>query len=603
MVGGGRGRGGPGGMAGPGRYSLPPPPQVQIPVYNPVVRPVPRIYQQQGGVQGFPPGPPIAPFGGVNPARPQQVGGGIFAPGRGSVVQNPRRSSAPMLGPGPGGMGNIPSYNYPQWQPPAPPPPRPPAQMVLPISTVSSQSYNNPAYRQQKILTTLIQQQEEDNRKRDTMRDQGLQQPASTHSNVSSREGSVFNAPSSNSSGLGLPYASTPTFQGSDRRSSTSSSIASSVYSRKAREEVLRRQQEEEEILQRQREEDKQRERLAPLVQDSATLQHLQSFPTSPTTPRSPGAIRIALAPGCAGCNPGTAGPEDAPPGLEVAPAGAATAPGRRPSNPFDRPGTATTVVSLPELGRNRVDPGALPRRHPSTQSWSGPDRTNSLETDGVSGRRKPVPKPRQNSDTSPPPAPNMSTSGADKKTLQYTGPIGPWFPDSPTSTNDTKDPPLPSPTELSGLTATKPGAHCISDDITRRPSIAHRYKFNEEHEAQCLSDDIQNGSLLAGQKGALPPGFFDGHRTACISDDLARVYLGLGEEGEQELQAQMEKEERSRAVERERSCLGDELSDRHTDRSGLIPVIEEEEGETPAHARPHTAEIPMVAEEADPRR
>ncbi|CAZ79616.1 unnamed protein product [Tuber melanosporum] len=218
---------------------------------------------------------------------------------------------------------------------------------------------------------------------------------------------------------------------------------------------------------------------------------------------------------------------------------------------------------------------------------------------DNVAGYRGAVTKPRQNSDTSPPPAPNISTSGTDKKTLQYTGPVGPWFPDSPTSTHDAKDPPLPPPSELQGLTATKPGTQCLSDDITRRPSIAHKHKFNEEHEVQCLSDDIQNGALLAGQKGVLPSEFFDGHRTACISDDLARIYLGLGEEGEQELQAQMEKEEHLRAVERERSCLGDEFSDWHTNRSGLIPVIEEEEGETPARAQPV---IPM-AEEADPRR
>ncbi|PWW77629.1 hypothetical protein C7212DRAFT_180097 [Tuber magnatum] len=218
---------------------------------------------------------------------------------------------------------------------------------------------------------------------------------------------------------------------------------------------------------------------------------------------------------------------------------------------------------------------------------------------DHAAGHRKPVPKPRENPNA-PPTSPliesNVSASGADKKPLQYTGPVGPWFPAPPASIDDAKNSLLPPPTELPGLAATKPNTYCISDDITHRPSIAHRHKLNEEQEVQCLSDDIQNGSLL-GEKGMLPPGFFDRHQSACLSDDLAKVYLGLGEEGEQELQSQMEQEEHLRVVEMERTCLGDELSERHIDRSGLIPVIEEE-GET----QPYTAEAPMV-DETDPRR
>lgn len=101
-----------------------------------------------------------------------------------------------------------------------------------------------------------------------------------------------------------------------------------------------------------------------------------------------------------------------------------------------------------------------------------------------------------------------------------------------------------------------------------------------------------------------LPSEFFHKHQAACISDDLAGVYSGLGEEGEQELQSRMEQEQRLREARREGTCLGDELSEWHIDRSGLIPVIEEEEGEAPTYARPYTAEIPMVVEEVvDARR
>ncbi|PUU81897.1 hypothetical protein B9Z19DRAFT_970179, partial [Tuber borchii] len=224
---------------------------------------------------------------------------------------------------------------------------------------------------------------------------------------------------------------------------------------------------------------------------------------------------------------------------------------------------------------------------------------------DGVAARRKPVPKLRENPDAPPtsPPVSKISTSGAGKKSLQYTGPVGPWFPTPLASADGAKSsPPLP-PTELPGLAATKPNTYCISDDITRRPSVARGYRFNEEHEVQCLGDDIQNGSLLAGEKGILPSEFFDRHQTACISDDLARVYLGLGEEGEQELQSQMEQEQRLREARREMVCLGDELSEWHIDRSGLIPVMEEDEGEAPTHAQPYTAEIPIAVEEKDARR
>lgn len=598
MVGGGRGGGVPGGMAVPGRNSLPP--QVPIPMYNPMTRPVSQVYQQQGGAQGFPPRPPNAPFGGVGSAHQQQMGGGMFAPGRSTAVQNPRRSSAPMLGSGRGGIGNTPLYNSsPKW-PPLPSSPHLPTQTAPLVSTAASQSYNNSTYRQQKILETLIQQQEEDNRKRDAMRYQGLQPPASAYSNVSSREGSLLNEPSSNSSNLSLPYTLTPTFQGLDRRSSTSSgatSSSSSVYSRKAREEVFRRQQEEEEIFRLQREQDEQRERL---VQDSAIPQRLESLPTSPTTPGSPGA---AFLPGQAEHQPETPRSEAILPELEIAPAGTAPTPDRRSSDPPDRPGTATTVVSLPELGGNRADPGTPLRRHSSSHSWSGPGRTDSLGIDRVAARRKPAPKLQKNPDTPPtsPPVSKISTSGAGKKPLQYAGPIGPWFPTPPASADSAKS--LPPPTELPGLAATKPNTHCISDDITRRPSVARGHRFNEEHEVQCLSDDIQNGSLIAGEKGILPSEFFDRHQTACISDDLAEVYLGLGEEGEQELQSQMEQEQRLREARRERVCLGDDLSEWHIDRSGLIPVMEEDEGEAPTHAEPYTAEIPMVVEETDARR
>ena len=597
MVGGGRGRGVPGGMVVPGRNSLPP--QAPIPMYNPMIRPVPQVYQQQSGAQGFPPRPPNAPFGGVGSARQQQMGGGMFAPGRSTAVQNPRRSSAPMLGPGRGGIGNTPLYNS-SLRPPLPSPPRLPTQAAPLVSTVTSQSYNNPTYRQQKILETLIQQQEEDNRKRDAMRDQGLQPPA--YSNVSSREGSL-NEPSSNSSNLSLPYTLTPTFQGSDRRSSTSScatSSSSSVYSRKAREEVLRRQQEEEEIFRRQREQDERRERL---VQDSAIPQRLESLPTSPTTPGSPGATGTAFPLGQAEHQPETPRSEAILPKLEITPAGTAPTLGRRSSDQPDRPGTATTVVSLPELGGSRTDPGTPPRRRSSSHSWSGPDRTDSLGIDRVAARRKPVPKLRENLDTPPtsPPVSKISTSGAGKEPLQYAGPIGPWFPTPPASADGAKS--LPPPTELPGLASTKPNTHCISDDITRRPSVARGHRFNEEHEVQCLSDDIQNGSLFAGEKGILPSEFFDRHQTACISDDLAKVYLGLGEEGEQELQFQMEQQQRLREARRETVCLGDELSEWHIDRSGLIPVMEEDEGEAPTHAQPYTAEIPIVVEETDARR
>jgi len=594
MVGGGRGRGVSGGMAVSGRNGLSP--QVPIPMYNPITRPVSQVYQG---------GPPNAPLGGVNSAHPQQMSGGMFAPGRGTAVQNPRRSSAPTLGPGRGGVGSTPLYNSSTTRLPLPPPPRPPIQAAPPASTVTSQGYNDSAYRQRKILETLVQQQEEDNRKRDAMREQGLQPPASTYSNVSSREGSLLNEPSNNSSSLSLPYTLAPTIQGSDRRSSTSSGVtSSSVYSRRAREEVLRRQQEEEEVFRRQKEEDERRERLA---QDSRNPQHLRNPPTSPTTPGSPEATGPAFPPGHAGHQPETVRSEAILPELDIALAGTTTTPSRRPSDPPDRPGTATTVVSLPELGRSRADPGTLPRRHSSSQSWSGPDRTDSLEIDRVAARRKPVPKPQENSDplpTSPPPVSKISTSGPGKTTLRYTGPVGPWFPTSPTSTDGAKSSPPSPPTELPGLAATKPDTHCISDDITRRPSVARGYRFNEEHEVQCLSDDIQNGSLHAGEKGMLPSEFFDRHQTACISDDLARVYLGLGEEGEQELQSQMEQEHRLREARREGTCLGDELSEWHIDRSGLIPVIEEEEGEAPTHVRPYTKEIPMVVEEeADARR
>jgi len=81
-------------------------------------------------------------------------------------------------------------------------------------------------------------------------------------------------------------------------------------------------------------------------------------------------------------------------------------------------------------------------------------------------------------------------------------------------------------------------------------------------------------------------------------------VYFGLGEEVERELQPRIEQEQCLREAGRERACLGDELSEWHIDRSGLIPVIEEEEGEAPTHAPPHTTEIPMaVEEEEDARR
>ncbi|RPB01610.1 hypothetical protein L873DRAFT_1827161 [Choiromyces venosus 120613-1] len=222
-----------------------------------------------------------------------------------------------------------------------------------------------------------------------------------------------------------------------------------------------------------------------------------------------------------------------------------------------------------------------------------------------VARHRKPVPKPRANSDT-PPTKPlslsKISTSGADKQPLQYTGPVGPWFPSSPTSSDDDKNSPLPPPTELQGLSATKPNTYCISDDITRRPSVAHRHGFNPEHEVSCISDDMQNGSLCS-EKLALPPEFFGGRQVPCLSNDLAKAYKGLGEEGEEELLAQMEKEERSRTMERERVCLGDELAEWHTDRSGLIPVIEEEECETPSHTHTYAAGIPVMVEEADARR
>ncbi|CUS07554.1 unnamed protein product [Tuber aestivum] len=606
MVGGGRGRGEPSGVMNSGRNGLPP--HAPIPTYSPIMRPVSQVpvYRRQGEVQGLPPWPLSPAFGGVIPARPQQVGRGVPAPGRGSIAQNPWIPSAPMPGPGRGGIGNTPPHNLPQRRPP---PPRQPTQMALPVPTVASLGGNNSTYRQQKILQTLIQQQEEDNRKRDTMKDQGLELPASTHSDVSSQEGSLFNAPSSNSSSLSLPHTSTPTFQGSDRRPSTgtgSSNASSSVYSRKAREEVLRRQQEEEDILRRQRQEDQHRVQVVPLVQGSPTPQKLPSLPTSPT-PGGAGATRTASPLG-AEPKPGAARSEATFPELEIirVPVETTTTPSRLPPNPLDRPGTATTVVSLPEFGGNRADPGAPPRRHSSTQSWSGPDRTNSLEIDRAAEHRKPVPKPQENlhtPPTSPSSEPNVSAGGADKKLQQYryTGPVGPWFPTPPEPTDDAKNSPPPPPTELPGIAATKPNTHCISDDITHRPSIAHRHKFNQGHEVQGLSDDIQTGSLV-GEKGVLPPEFFDRHRPACLSDDLAKVYLGLGEKGEQELQSQMGQEERLRAVEMERACLGDELSERHTDRSGLIPVIEEA-GETSTHAQPRTAEVPLVVAETDPRR
>lgn len=431
-------------------------------------RPVPQQQQQPGML------PPQVPQGAI----PQ----GQFVPmgGRGVPVPRGRGGFAPRGR----GVGYIPPQ---QARPQPPPPPRPQQPLLRPPRLAPARpvvGHDHPEYRRKIAVSIVAKEQEEDNKRRDAMR-QDLGLPSPTYASDSAS--SIYAASSANSSNVSLLSFHT-------HPANPSANPASLPFRAHPANPAYDQNRIRQEFLQKNRAEERL-ERILESMPDSVAARAEDRAPLAsprPIRPRPQSAYEMSQ-------------PPARRPITDVAQPG--------DSQFLSRPGTAVSVASLPEIvGMQIYELGGQPRRY--TLPSSGPAAPAALT-------EKPPP---------PPPPPFQPCQDPSEGAFIYKGPVGPWFPGM-TDVNEPATPISPKSyrkgpavVELEGITRSREGAHCMTDDISHNYTVGYRHGYSSELERPCLSDDLAPGGFLGDEKGRLPDGLVDSFATACLSDDLALV-------------------------------------------------------------------------------